>query len=109
MSNDNFTKAAHAEASRRFPSGAPVSSRINAEQKAGRAGFIGGAAWARDHLAAQEPTNAEVEAAARVICEGTEAGDLAEWGPETQRRFRSTARAALSAARATRRDERDTP
>ena len=107
MTTDPFTDAdladyARAEAETRWP-----------QRRTGhyvqQLAFVAGAEWAREHLAAQEPTDAEVEAAARVICEGTEAGDLDAWGPETQRRFRSTARAALSAARAARRDEEDKP
>ena len=96
MTTDDFTTAARAEAESWI--GMDLDDHDN---------FVSGAEWARDHLDAQEPTDAEIEAAARVICEGTEAGDLAGWGPETQRRFRSTARAALSTARAARRDEEE--
>lgn len=49
--------------------------------------------WARAHLAAQEPSDAEVEAAKAVL-------DSVEYADEPQ-----SIRAALSAARAARRDE----
>ena len=58
MTNDNFTEAARAEAERRFDFLSDASC------------FELGAEWARTHLAAQEPTDAEVEAAAEAICSG---------------------------------------
>ena len=103
MTTDDFTTAAHAEASRRFPSGAPASSRFNAEQKAGRAGFIGGAVWSRTHLAAQEPTNAEVEAVARYFYKTQTSSDLIDTSLYRQNWLR-IARNALAAAREARHD-----
>ena len=50
MSTDNFTEAARAEAERRFDFLSDASC------------FEQGAEWARAHLAAQEPTDAELDA-----------------------------------------------
>lgn len=80
---DRFTTAARAEAERDW--GTTV--------RAQRPAFIAGARWARDHLAAQDPTDAEVEAAKAVL-------DSFEYADEPQ-----SIRDALSAARAARRDE----
>lgn len=56
-------------------------------------GFVACVSWARDHLAAQEPTDAEVEAV-KDIMRSVGSDDLDV-----------LARQALSAARAVRRDE----
>lgn len=69
------------------------------------AGFEAGAKWALVRLFGQEPTDAEVEAAARAMFD-TVSGGL-DWDGEhndeaTRERFRNMARAALSAARAAR-------
>lgn len=63
------------------------------------------AEWARGHLAQQEPTDAEVEAAARemagaaalIVAAGPKPWEW--WTDRNQARFRKTARAALAAAR----------
>ena len=95
--NDPFADAARAEAERRHPdsvdveTGEPVDDWGFEEQ--GRRDFRDGAKCARTHLAAQEPTDAEVEAAKAVL-------DSVEYADEPQ-----SIRAALSAARAARRDE----
>ena len=60
----------------------------------------------RDHLATQEPTDTEVEAAAVALA--VEGDDIGEWdslSTYAQATYLRDARAALSAARATRRDE----
>lgn len=78
--SDSFTTAATAEAQRAY-------------QDTGMPRYdlaIHMAAWARDHLAAQEPTDAEVEAAKAVL-------DSFEYADEPQ-----SIRDALSAARAVR-------
>ena len=62
MTTDNFTEAARAEAERRNPSSAP-NGLTRASNAISRRDFRDGAEWARDHLAAQEPTDAEVLAA----------------------------------------------
>ena len=81
MTTDPFTEAARAEAdSRAYGNSAGVF--CNA--------FRAGAEWARTHLAAQEPTDAEVEAGANAI-------------------IALLTGVALSAARAARRDEKDAP
>lgn len=102
--DDPFTDAARAYARERYPSGTDLDRdrRMVVDEFA---------VWARTHLAAQEPIDAEVEAAARAISAeqdrriGLKAG--AWWGgAEYRRNFaREDARAALSAARAARRDE----
>ena len=120
MTNDNFTEAARAEAERRHPdsvdveTGEPVDDWGFEEQ--GRRDFRDGAEWARTHLAAQEPTDAEVETAARAMRIETLAGTVrpgaaARWwdngdvSPDEADKLRRLARAALSAASAARRDE----
>ena len=109
MTTDPFTEAARAEAERRWPMDAlPVRLLSAAERKDRRIGFEVGARWARDRFA-QEPPEAEVEAAAVAICSG-EGGcdpcfnwdDSVDGGCTYCTRH---ARAALSAARAARRDE----
>ena len=80
------------------------------------AGFRAGWKAARTHLAAQEPTDDEVEAAARAMRIETLAGTVrpgaaARWwdngdvSPDEADKLRRLARAALSAARNARRDE----
>ena len=59
MTTDNFTEAARAEADRRMREADFVTSGDMTRAH----GFTLGAEWARTHLAAQEPTDAEVEAA----------------------------------------------
>ena len=99
---DNFTEAARAEADRRMREADFVTSGDMARAH----GFTLGAEWARDHLAAQEPTDAgrrvtyiEVEAYLAAFSE-----DLppdTEWTPDTIARVRR----GLTAAYAARRDE----
>lgn len=62
MNNDNSTEAARAEADERWPRlpHDPSGHYLNMGK---RVGFELGASWARDHYAAQEPTDAEVLAA----------------------------------------------
>ena len=97
MNNDNFTEAARAEAdSRAYGNSAGVF--CNA--------FRAGAEWARTHLAAQEPTHAEVEAAARTWAESGPTAAVWEQMAEERREYpRERMHACLSAARAARRDE----
>ena len=61
MTTDAFTEAARAEAERRNPSNAPKG-LTRASNAISRRDFRDGAEWARDHLAQQEPTDAEVQA-----------------------------------------------
>src|SRR5699024_1961164 len=101
MTTDPFTEAARAEAE------VQCGNSFDLEH------FMAGAEWARDHLAAQEPTDAEVEAAARSLwAEAWLNPELHPWDTEAteseRRSCRREARAALAAARATRRDE-ETP
>ena len=87
MTTDNFTEAARAEGLRLWPG-------TDFGHLPARFAFLDGASWARTHLAAQEPTDAEVDAARKV------------WeGPRWARTSSEHARAALSAAYAARRDE----
>ena len=94
MTADNFTDAARAEAERRFDFLSDASC------------FEQGAEWARTHLTAQEPTGAEVLAALNaqgvaVYPKMHPAPSLDYWGDKPVEAMR----AALSAARAARRDE----
>ena len=93
MTTDDFTTAAREESERMWPGVGRGQSRADLD-RAMRGGFQVGAEWARDHLAAQEPTDAEVEAAAVVIWESYDLLD------------RAAIRDALTAARAVGRDAR---
>ena len=91
MNTDNFTDAAREEAERVARENAPL------EYDSIREAFVDAYAaglQAHAHLAAQEPTAAEVEAFQDCLYERT-----LTWVPGVE------VRAALSAARATRRDE----
>ena len=109
MTADNFTDAARAEAERRWPYSAnPDPTPAEDEDAALSAGFMAGAEWARTYLAAQEPTEEEVTEAALAMCRGDGAGTC--WNYDDTVHGGCTdhaddARAALSAARAARRDE----
>ena len=101
MTTDNFTEAARAEAERRY-------SRIVRRNKTadewldeGRAsGFASGAEWARDHLAAQEPTDAECIAVLNAVTTPFgEKPEKTEWAPAAIQRCRE----AMVSARAARR------
>ena len=103
MNNDPFTKAARAYARERYPSGTDLDRdrRMVVDEFA---------EWARTHLAAQEPTDVEVLAALNAQGVVTSpkmhpAPSLDYWGDKPAEAMR----AALSAARAARRDEKDTP
>lgn len=66
MTTDAFTAAARAEAGRVSPpppTDSAVIYPLAAVRSHRRGAFISGAEWARDHLAAQGPTEAEVLAA----------------------------------------------
>ena len=116
MTPDNFTEAARAEAERRYNRIVRRNKTADEWLDEGRAsGFTSGAEWAHDHLAAQEPTDDEVETAARAMRIETLAGTVrpgaaARWwdngdvSPDEADKLRRLARAALSAARAARRD-----
>ena len=96
MTTDNFTEAARAEAAERFPFSEGY--EVGVYQ---RRGFVAGAAWARDHLAQQEPTDAECIHVLSVL--GTDLGQPTrtdfEWSQAAIRRCRE----ALIAARKARR------
>lgn len=65
---DAFTTAARAEAEEyAWDRNAGTTHEDSLDRDAFASGYEYGAIWARDHLAAQEPTDAEVEAATRVI------------------------------------------
>lgn len=58
MTTDDFTIAARAEAEQKWPYSAnPDPTLAESADAALNAGFVAGAVWARDHLAAQEPTD----------------------------------------------------
>lgn len=104
MNDDDFTTAARTEADRRMRADGLVTQASMVRAR----GFTVGAVWARDHLARQEPTDAEVEAAA-IECvkflfltaperpwEDPEV--VEQWEPMARIALRS-ARAALTSAR----------
>ena len=98
MSNDNFTDAARAYAEQ--------ACYQDENRPIAEAGFRAGWKAARTHLAAQEPTDAEVLAALNaqgvvVSPKMHPAPSLDYWGDKPAEAMR----AALSAARAARRDE----
>ena len=108
MTTDDFTKAARAYAEQ--------ACYQDENRRIAEAGFRAGWKAARTYLAAQEPTDAEVETAARAMRIETLAGTVrpgaaARWwdngdvSPDEADKLRRLARAALSAARAARRDE----
>ena len=115
MNTNDFTKAARAEAERRYPALNPDAEELTYPRSAlrehKRSAHVAGWEAARTHLAAQEPTDAEVEAAARELAERESptygAREWDETPPHFPRKqeWRLAARAALSAARATRRDK----
>ena len=105
MTTDPFTEAARAEAENfaRTPrmNVGTIRDRIAEAHQAG-------AEWARTHLAAQEPTDAEVEAAARTWAESGPTAAVWEQMAEERREYtRERMHACLSAARTARRDEKD--
>ena len=92
--NDNFTEAARAEGQARIAAMLEAAGASDDIRAWFPAGFEKGAEWARTRLAAQEPTDAECVAVQKCLYERT-----LTWVPTVE------VRAALSAARATRRDE----
>ena len=106
MTTDNFTEAARAEAERRYNRIARRNKTADEWLDEGRAsGFTSGAEWARTHLAAQEVTDAEVIAALGAANRTTLTGQrfdapLSFYSDATVKAMR----AALSAARAARRE-----
>lgn len=105
MNTNDFTKAARAEAERRYPALNPDAEELTYPRSAlrehKRSAHVAGWEAARTHLAAQEPTDAEVEAAAVALA--VEGDDLGEWdslSTYAQATYLRDARAALSAARA---------
>lgn len=63
MTADNFTEAARAEAERVRDENSPL--EYGTIRATFLDAFLAGAEWARDHLSAQEPTDAERERAVR--------------------------------------------
>ena len=107
MTADPFIEAARAEAERRHNRIARRNKTADEWLDEGRAsGFTSGAEWARTHLAAQEPTDAEVLAALNAQSRGLVGAHATQ--RDSLDRFESQSvaamRAALSAARAARRD-----
>jgi len=102
---DPFTTAARAEGHRRAARAhLGGNSATTDAQRAAYAWesrlFEQAAEWARAYLAAREPDEAEVQAAAEAIADAAEG--IEEWDsltPSEQRAYRCEARAALSAAR----------
>ena len=68
--------------------------------------YMDAAEWARAYLATQEPTDAEIDAAARTWAESGPTAAVWEQMAEERREYtRERMHACLSAARAARRDE----
>ena len=103
MTIDPFTEAARAEAERQFPLPVRAKRYDGTPEGVGQEGFEQGAEWARAHLAAQEPTDAEVLAAREAVREVWRKQNRLDLGHVGL--MEAYARAALSAARAARRDE----
>lgn len=102
MTTDPFTEAAEAASweDDRHPDDTGAWNRMK---------FMRGAEWARPHLAAQEPTDAEVEAAA-IECVKflfLTAPERPWEDPEVVEQWEPMARIALRSARAARRDEEE--
>ena len=94
MTTDPFADAARAEAERRYIENDPDHpDRVTAIART--AAFAVGAEWARTHRAAQEPTDAECIAFWYAFEDAADETNI------------ENIRAALSAARAARRDEED--
>ena len=106
MTTNNFTETARAEAEQRYNRIVRRNKTADEWLDEGRAsGFTLGAEWARTHLTAQEPTDAEVLAAlnAHGVVMSPKmhpAQSLDYWGDKSAEAMR----AALTAARAARRD-----
>ena len=100
--NDNFTEAARAEGQARIAAMLEAAGASDDIRAWFPAGFEKGAEWARTHLAAQEPTDAECIAVLNAVTTpfGEKPG-RAEWAPAAIRRCRE----AMVSARAARRDE----
>ena len=110
MTTDAFTEAAFESAASKYQGDwdsfeqEPVDDYGLSESE--RRAHIAGWEAARTHLAAQEPTDAEVEAAAEGMWDRYGNRGMWKHAPDRLRlAFRADARAALSAARAARRDE----
>lgn len=95
MTADNFTEAARAEAERVREENSPL--EYGTIRATFLDAFLAGAEWSRDHLAAQEPTDSEVEAAI-LAYDDVAVGLGSDYAPG------AAIRAALTAAR---RDEED--
>lgn len=94
MTPDNFTEAARAEAERRHPApeietGAQLGYTQTEIREVVRRTFTNAAEWARDYLAAQEPTDAECTAVLNAVTTplGEEPKDE-EWFPAAIQRCR---------------------
>ena len=103
MTTDNFTEAAAAAAeeqwTRDLAPGQPLRGPRRMDR---RIGFTMGAAWARTHLAAQEPTDEECIYILSIVCSPFgEEDKKSEWAPAAIQRCRE----AVVRARAARRDE----
>ena len=100
MTTDTFTETVRAEAERRAPLDGHTAPALHQEC----AGLVEMAEWTRDHLATQEPTEAEVRAVKIALIQyeyrvvpGNELTMIRHLGREDE--YDKRARAALSAAR----------
>lgn len=113
MNDDAFTTDARAEAKRRWEF-IQFDSYVQAAEENGKIhGFEKGAEWARDHLAAQEPTDDAVcdmiedrlSDAMFTACVQEPDGEMTTYVDAPMAEVLRIARDALSAARDARRDE----
>lgn len=115
MRNDDFARAARAKAWERNPEPVDVETGEPVDdwgfEERGRKDFLAGAEWALTYLTEEEPTDAEVEAS-RLALHQALASDwmsIANVLGGDQREYEALlgdlARAALSTARAARRDQ----
>src|SRR5699024_1502852 len=105
MTNDDFTEAARAEAEAVMSEARERVGITVQEQTRYVEGHVAGAEWARDHLAQQEPTDAEVLAALnadyaiRFGPSNLPADSLEPYGDEAVRIMRAALVAAKEARR----------
>lgn len=96
MTTDPFITAARAEAEKR----AHLTAACEEFEYLIVRDFMAAVVWARDYLAAQDPTDAEVEAAACALAaEREDIEDFDSLSYRAQEEFRADARLALNAAR----------
>ena len=98
MTTDNFTEAARAEAERVRDENSPL--EYGTIRATFLDAFLAGAEWARTHLAAQEPTDAECIAVLNAVTTPFgEKPEKTEWAPAAIQRCREAMVSARTARR----------